>query len=400
MKLLLKLIYLQLKRTAKLFPAIILSGFVFMSLLAAIGFGLFKYYNSGSSLIKSRVAVVTGDLDESISNKGLEIVSNMDSFSDSIEFIITDANDASNMLKNGDVIAIMTIPSDIYNTIMSNSDSTPVYITFNSENPLSNVFLTETTGSLSRIIFSAEAAGTVLNHLYNELSFSSEKQSAYNNLDIMCLKYATRSDDTFHNLNNRLENEDHLISFILSAGIILFMMLIQGAFSTVFSMENSVFFEYCKKEKFFYLRLYTANLVTLFITDSILLSIIIKIISVIFKDRFKISVMANLIPIMLIALFIALITMIFYSISKKNYNNIIISFFATLLLMMTGGLIIPEILLPNTILKLMPFNPFSVLRNIFSVMISNNMLNINTCLIMTSALFFISYCFGYIKYKR
>lgn len=146
---------LELKRTIKLMPAMLLEAVLLLVVLAAIAFGVGKMLYQDSSIVQINVAIVEGE-ENPLTDLVINYVQGMESISKSCQFIIVTEEEGFSMLQEGKAAALLYLPDGMVEGIM-NGNNVPVQVFFPKDAGIESALLKELTDAGVQMLRVAQA---------------------------------------------------------------------------------------------------------------------------------------------------------------------------------------------------------------------------------------------------
>ena len=128
MKKVLTLWRVDLKRTMKLLPAMLLTAVLLLAVLSGIVIGLLNTVYKDSPAIQITVAVVDEN-DNPLTDLVIQYIQGMESISESCRFVMVSNEEGFSMLREGSAAAALVLPYDMVEGILS-GDNVPVQVYF------------------------------------------------------------------------------------------------------------------------------------------------------------------------------------------------------------------------------------------------------------------------------
>ncbi|MDE7282450.1 MAG: ABC transporter permease, partial [Lachnospiraceae bacterium] len=112
---------LELKRTIKLMPAMLLEACILLIILGAIAFGVGKLLYQDSSIVQINVAIVEEE-ENPLTELAVNYVQGMESISKSCQFTIVTKEEGFSMLEDGKAAAMIYLPEGMMEGILNGSN--------------------------------------------------------------------------------------------------------------------------------------------------------------------------------------------------------------------------------------------------------------------------------------
>lgn len=146
---------LELKRTIKLMPSMLLEAALLIVVLGAIAFGVGKLLYQDSDIIQINVAIVEGE-ENPLTDLVINYVQGMESIAKSCQFIIVTEEEGFSMLREGKAAAVLYLPDGVVEGIM-NGSNVPAQVFFPKDAGIESALLKELTDAGVQMLRVAQA---------------------------------------------------------------------------------------------------------------------------------------------------------------------------------------------------------------------------------------------------
>ncbi|MCM1387315.1 MAG: ABC transporter permease [Bacillus sp. (in: Bacteria)] len=146
---------LELKRTIKLLPAMLLEAVLLLGILGAVTFGASKLLYKDSPIIQITVAVIEEE-ENPLTNLALHYIQSMESIAATCRFLIVPEDEGFTMLEDGSAAAALVLPGGMIDGIMS-GNNVPVQVYFPENAGVESALLKELTDAGVQMLRVAQA---------------------------------------------------------------------------------------------------------------------------------------------------------------------------------------------------------------------------------------------------
>lgn len=221
---------LELKRIFKAALQMFAGAIVLAAIVGAIAFCAQKLLYNDSLMDKIRIGIVMEAGEDSKSTgllgNAMKFLESMESVQTTCEFIYMEQDAAEASLEQGDLSAIMLVPSTLVGDII-NGTNTPVKIIFGDSDPLSSAMLRSLTGAGARTLSCAQAGIYTVYDVYTGYGMEADLQKAYDVLNSAYLKLALARSRAFDyetvSVTGTLDNSQYY-----AAMAVVFLVLLAG----------------------------------------------------------------------------------------------------------------------------------------------------------------------------
>ena len=386
-----KLFLNKIKQYIKTIPAAILSSMVFILLFCTLIFLAIKSLPQDEPLIKAKVGVISSDINESLLDMGLNLLSSYKSTSMSFDFVQMKSKDAYDALRKNEIVAIFDLPNNVIDGILYRQKN-PVNIIFNQSNPLSESILTELTQSGASMLASAQSSTYTTHYFYSKFNLDNIIDEAYYDIDSIGYRYVLNRENVFK-YQDISQNHQNFFSFYF-CGILSVILFLTGiTVSSQTFKDSDAFMLYARREKNFEVKYVIAKIIALTIYYIFLELLIALIYSIFAKisasipnfieipfNKFQIK---ELFVFIIIALFISSFMHLIFFLSNKSHEGIIAIFIITIIFSFLEGIIIPSDFFPQKITFINLFLPFHYVANGFNIAFFDSSLSLLPLFIYT-----------------
>ncbi|MGN0347797.1 MAG: ABC transporter permease [Lachnospiraceae bacterium] len=241
-----KLFGFTLKKILYQLPAVFFLSLLLIALLGTAAVCAQKILYAGQPLVRASVAIVTPDPDDMYFKFAINMLENMESTAESLEFHLCNTEkEGYRLLDQGRIIALIVFPENAINSILT-GENIPIQVVFDSRNELSASVLAELTAAGTRLLSSAQAGTYTTSRLYYTYETEQELNEAYNDVDLLNFSYCLYRQELFHRTPISFGGTENTIIYYASSALLLFLLLFGSAFLQTLSSGSVAF---CDKLK-------------------------------------------------------------------------------------------------------------------------------------------------------
>ncbi len=229
-------LFYQLKRALRHGPQMLLGAIVLAVFAGTIAFCAIKEIESTEHPVSVPVAVVVEDQSD-IMNLLLSFLADMQSTGHFIFRVMTEQN-AYNALEDGSAAAIMLVPKNLIEGIMDGTNL-HVQVLLSEKNALAAILLQELSAAGAKMLSAAQAGTYTMTTLYRIADRTDALSEAYMELDLRNLNYALSRGDLFHVVRANATGEESVLTYYLSSGILLFLLLFGICYLSFYGKSNA-----------------------------------------------------------------------------------------------------------------------------------------------------------------
>lgn len=146
---------LELKRTIKLLPAMLLEAALLLAILGAVAYGASKFFYRDSPMLQITIAVIEEE-ENPLTDFALQYIQGMESIAAACQFVVVPKEEGFSMLYEGKAAAALVLPSGMIEGIM-NGNNVPVQVYFPENAGIESALLKELTDAGVRMLRVAQA---------------------------------------------------------------------------------------------------------------------------------------------------------------------------------------------------------------------------------------------------
>lgn len=146
---------LELKRTIKLLPAMLLEAALLFAILGAVAYGASKFLYRDSPILQITIAVIEEE-ENPLTNLAMQYIQGMESIAASCQFLVVSKEEGFSMLQEGKAAAALVLPGGMIDGIM-NGNNVPVQVYFPEHAGIESALLKELTDAGVQMLRVAQA---------------------------------------------------------------------------------------------------------------------------------------------------------------------------------------------------------------------------------------------------
>ena len=146
---------LELKRTIKLLPAMLLEAALLFAVLGAVAYGASKFPYRDSPMLQITIAVVEEE-ENPLTDLAMQYIQGMESIADTCRFLVVSKEEGFSMLQEGKAAAVLVLPGGMIDGIM-NGNNVPVQVYFPENAGIESALLKELTDAGVQMLRVAQA---------------------------------------------------------------------------------------------------------------------------------------------------------------------------------------------------------------------------------------------------
>ncbi len=368
-----KLIISDFKRIRQLIIPFILIFAVLLSIMIIL------VMNSDKLVYKSKSEVINIGIimqaDSAYSKSAYDLISNMDSYKSTCEFInIHSKDEGIEALDNGLINALIIVPDNIISSIIDGTN-TPVEVIYPEDGSLQTFILNELFVSTSSLLGTSQAAIYSVLSLCRELDISeNDYQQASAEINRLFLNHVLSRTDLFETEELHVTGNYTVIEHYTAALIFLLLSLSSIMFMSFFRSHNQAVINLLKANGINRFHTALSQFISVWSVLYLFYMVIYILFGIISKLNSLFSVYINLrgfiVGILLSAIIAATATIISkLPVSLSGCSLLLFVFI--LIIAYTGGLIVPELLLPKIFGNICPYTPGNAIVHLLCKCIYN-----------------------------
>ena len=146
---------LELKRTIKLLPAMLLEVALLFAILGAIAYGVSKFLYRDSPMLQITIALIEEE-ENPLTDLAMQYIQGMESIADTCRFLVVSEKEGFSMLQEGKAAAVLVLPGGMIDGII-NGNNVPVQVYFPENAGIESALLKELTDAGVQMLRVAQA---------------------------------------------------------------------------------------------------------------------------------------------------------------------------------------------------------------------------------------------------
>ncbi len=368
---------LQLKKTAKIYPIILIITFITVVLVGIAGAMLLK----GDSENKTRIKIgLVGETEDSYLNIGLTAWENLDSSRYSIEFQKQSGEEAKSDLAEHKISGYIYIPKNFVKDIFYGRNTPATYVMSDKLTSFESIMVSEIAMSISDIVVNSQNSIYGMQLLAFDYDKTADLDKKINMMNLSYIEEIIKREQMFDIEEMGVADSVTMGGYYI-AGIILFLMLIWGISCNKLFLKHDLSMAkvlYSRGLKSFwqifceYISFFAVTFATFFVF-SVIFGIIVEgndfgVLEL--KNSGVFSCMGYIFKIIPVILMITAMEMLLYEMAEGTINSIILQFIVAVTLAYLSGCFYPNTFFPESVQNFAGILPsgvgFSYLRKCMS----------------------------------
>lgn len=338
----------EIKSTLRMLPKIILCSLFFAGIVVILGFCGNKILTKPSQgAIHFDVAVVLPKDDNDV-ELCYNLLVSMESVKSTCNFLRTEHDEAMEMLKSGKVVAVFELPKNFVRDLMY-GENTPATITIPDNAGMESLFFCSMIDAGANTLANSESGIYAVSDLLED--YGIDPENAQNDLFSHYLKYTLNRGTFFKEETVSVSGVTSIVSFYISTGIVLMLILCMMAVTNVFSIKNKSVTEAQKTLNISGLYTKFCEYIGVVIVFFLLFSVIYTVAACVFPDIFVLSAAAYC-AIFIVCASITGFVMFLCCIGDSGLISTMCIFLVGAFIMYACGRIIPSAYIPDGIYSL------------------------------------------------
>ena len=365
MRLRVRYLHLEIKKTIKIFPRMLLQAILLMAIIGTIAFCGVKSMEREPLAVNVDIGVVVRE-DNMMTRMALGYVQNMESVAQICHFIQLSEEDGFRQLERKEIVALIVLPEQLVEGIMNGINPT-VNIVFPKDVRLEAMLLRELTESGAGLLRVAQAEiygaiDTAAEYdLTDQLSVMEAEIDSFN-LAFALDRLALYDEETV-SVTGRMS----LLQYYVSSGVVLFLLLAGMAAYSVMQREPIAFRKQLERQRVGALWQYFCKwlcglicmgliagaawvLSWVFFRTAMVLATgsAENLVSALVSGRYHISAGIQVGVLLLMLITVTTLVNVIYSVSGNRTVSILLIFIISVILVYLSGGFIPSVLMPQT----------------------------------------------------
>jgi ABC-2 type transport system permease protein len=372
------LLQLNIKRTFRALPQLIFGATALIFLVSAVAFCGNKFLYGTLSEISTQnkfpVGIIMED-DSKIAKTVADALLNMKAVNENLDINFTEKETAIEMLKAGEIIAAIHIPKDTAHGIMTGAN-TPMTIIFPEDSGFEAIIIKELADSVTNMLSSAQAGIYSIYDFYDENEAADQIDAALLRMNLKYINIAATGNGMFDKTVVTASGSVPLMTYYICGALVLFILLFGiNCFNCQLNLSS-----YSSKS----LSLHGTPLIAQGLSSYIATALgqltaiaIVATPAAFIMKMFKLKLEGPAIMglILTIPIFILISSSFVYliaSITEHVTGQIMITFFATIVMCFISGCFIPTAMLPDILKIVSKFMPAYYMINYSSSFLSGS----------------------------
>lgn len=221
------LLQLNIKRTFRALPQLIFGATALIFLVSAVAFCGNKFLYGTLSEISTEnkfpVGVIMED-DSKIAKTVADALLNMKAVNENLDINFTEKETAIEMLKAGEIIAAIHIPKDTAHGIMTGAN-TPMTIIFPEDSGFEAIIIKELADSVTNMLSSAQAGIYSIYDFYDENEAADQIDAALLRMNLKYINIAATGNGMFDKTVVTASGSVPLMTYYICGALVLFILL-------------------------------------------------------------------------------------------------------------------------------------------------------------------------------
>ena len=215
---------LELKRTIKQLPGMLLEAVLLLAVLGVAAFGAVKFLYQDSSIVQVSVAVVEEE-ENPLTDLVINYVQGMESISESCRFLPVSKEEGFAMLEKGEAAALVLLPGGVIEGIL-NGSNVPVQVYFPENAGIESALLKELTDAGVRMLDVAQAQIYGIYDTAKEYGALENLSVLEADIDRYNLAFALERLALFRTQEVSATGNLSMIEYAVASGFIFFLLLL------------------------------------------------------------------------------------------------------------------------------------------------------------------------------
>src|SRR5574344_1013497 len=357
-----KLIYfkLEIKRTLKLIPSILLGAAALSIVIGAVAFCASKIVYSTSLNDKKNIVFVSKDKSNT-TNLIIKALKNSKSINSVCNINETDYDTALNITKRKEAIASVIVPKGFMHSLLVGTNYS-IQIVFSPDPSIYSLVLSELCKSAELTLRSAQSGIYTLYDCYDQADELEHEPDANAEINMIYLSKAFARDNTYHENTVSATGNLDIKHYYIASGIMVVLLLLSCIFIIRFKADSKILLALYRKYGISSTLQILSRVISVFITLILIFWPVSLIISYVTHKSITVDEIAVLTcNSFLICLFVTSYIVLMCTLFTNRNSALFMSFLSTIVFCFISGAFIPTILLPDIIQTAGNFLPFKYL---------------------------------------
>jgi len=361
-----RLVYLELeiKRAFTAFGHMLIGAITLMLLIGIIAFSATKLLYQDTVVQKMTVAVVQQE-ESNLSALALNTIESMESIQSICEFVFMEIEEAVEALEKRELFAILVLPEQLIEGIMNGKNTSAIVILPDNMGIEASVFK-EVADAGAVMLGSAQAGIYAIDNYLMQHDMAGSVEEAEYILNKAYLGSALSREDYFSQIEVSVTGSLDTGEYYISYGIILFLLLCGISCASILkedgaALRNKLRFSGIHNLEIVIAKVIAIALLLLFVLG-LIGGIILVAIHIVTGKSAGISIF-NILPLFLIILAAASMIVFIFKVSGNPVGGVMLLFITSIVMIFCSGGFVPSAFLPETIRKISPWLPTTILGN-------------------------------------
>lgn len=367
--------FLEIKRTFKLLPKLIIGAIVLSLVIGSIAFCAEKLiYNNDFSESKATITYSVNDT-HSMTNLIVSVLTNSKSAKNFCKFIKTEDNEVKELVNDNNVLAGVIVPAGFMKSLLNGSNYS-IEVVLPQTLSLYSLIIIELTRAFEKTLSAAQAGVYALYDFYKNESLLEYEDNANTDINGIYLSHAFSREKIF---NTKLVSATGSLStteYYISSAVILLLLLLGFSFIDYIKENSKIFIQLLRHSNIPLFVIVLIRIIAIFLVYLFFISL--PIITIYLLNIFQIiSININIVSALynsiIITLTISAIIVFISTLTSGKNSCILLLFFYNIISCFISGYFIPLAFLPESIQALSKYFPSTYLLKSFGNIIKSNM---------------------------
>ncbi len=363
-----KYFILQLKRCAKILPAVILVAAILFSCLSVIFASFLESEENSEENTKFKIAIV-GNAEEEYFDLGFAAVQSLDSTRFALELVRMDEQEAKKELEKGEISAYVVVPEDFIDAAFEGKMLTLSFVTGVGSTGLLPMFKEELTAVISTLVEESRMGAYGVYDAVYDNSTRNKASEEMNKINIRYVDFVFRRSNLYKVTELGISDGLGLAEYLFCAFSVLFLFLLTVTFGHLYIKPNLSMQRILKSRRLSS----TGQVLTEFcayLVSFLSLAAVVCLLVFVFDTTnlielpFEIGAYGS--GVFVISLLVAAFSFFIFEISSNLIGGLLTLFFGSVILCYISGCLYPVYMLPVILQKTADFLPTGICRVVLS----------------------------------
>ncbi len=215
---------LELKRTIKLLPAMLLEAVLLFAILGAVAYGASKLLYRDSPMLRITIAVIEEE-ENPLTDLAMQYIQGMESIADTCQFLVVTKEEGFSMLQEGKAAAALVLPGGMIDGIL-NGNNVPVQVYFPENAGIESALLKELTDAGVQMLRVAQAEIYGICDTAKNYGALEQLSVLEGDIDRFNLAFALERLSLFQVKEVSATGTLSLLQYAIASGVIFFLLLL------------------------------------------------------------------------------------------------------------------------------------------------------------------------------